>query len=114
MIIESIDRQCSSEIELACRTVPPIDQIVFQQFCMLLKSGGKSHIARFREEDGKLYISGAFWSAQLRDTIDSFLTNAENLSAHAQHAHAERVRLERHKKERAIDAAARGLGVPIK
>jgi hypothetical protein len=99
---------------LACRTLPPIDQIVFQQFCALLKSAGKSSIARFRQEEGKLYISGASWTPRLRDTIDSFLTNAENVSAHAQQAHAERARLERHKKDRAIDAAARGLGVPIK
>jgi hypothetical protein len=114
VIIESIDRQSSSEIELACRTAPPIDQIVFQHFCRLLTSAGKLSTVKFREEGGKLYIGASAWTPQLRDTIDSFLTNAENASAHAQKAQAEKTRLERHKKESAIEAAAKALGVPIK
>jgi hypothetical protein len=114
VIIESIDRECSSETEIACRTVPPIDRIVFQQFCGMLKTAGKFNIAKFREEDGKLFISGAMWSAQLRDTIDSILTNAETASIHAQQVQAETMRLQRHKKDRAIEAAAKGLGIPVK
>jgi len=114
VIIESIDRQCSSETELACRTAPPLDQHVFQQFCGLLKSAGKLATVKFREEEGKLYISSAAWTPELRDTIDGFLTTAENASAHAQQAQAEKTRLERHKRERAIEAAAQALGVPIK
>lgn len=114
MIIESIDAQNSSEIELACRTTPPIDAIVFHEFCGLLKSAGKSHIAKFRQDEGKLFISHAVWSPKLRDTIDGFLTQAEKSSMQAQKAHAERARLERHKKDRAIDFASKSLGVPIK
>jgi hypothetical protein len=114
VIIESIDRQNSSELELACRTAPPIDRLVFQQFCVLLKSAGKFDIARFREQDGMLFIRGASWSARLRDTIDTLLTNAETNSLQARQLLAERTRLERHKKDRAIDAAAKALGVPVK
>jgi hypothetical protein len=114
VIIESIDRQYSSETELACTTAPPLDDYVFQHFCGLLKSTGKLDTVKFREEGGRLYISAASWSPHLRDTIDSFLTSAENASAQARHAHAEKTRLERHKRERAIDAAAKALGVPIK
>jgi hypothetical protein len=80
----------------------------------LLKSAGKLTTVKLREEGGRLYISAASWSPQLRDTVDTFLTNAENASAQAQKAQAEKTRLERHKKERAIEAAAKALGVPIK
>jgi molybdopterin-guanine dinucleotide biosynthesis protein A len=114
VIIESIDRQCSSETELACRTAPPLDQCVFQHFCALLKSAGKLDAVKFREDGGRLYITAASWTPQLRDTIDSLLTSAENASAQAQKAQAETTRLERHKKDRAIEAAAKALGVPIK
>jgi hypothetical protein len=114
VIIESIDRQNSSELELACRTAPPIDHLVFQQFCVLLKAAGKSDIARFREQDGMLFIRGASWSARLRDTLDTFLTNAENTSLQARQLLAEKTRLERHKKDRAVEAAAKALGVPVK
>jgi molybdopterin-guanine dinucleotide biosynthesis protein A len=99
---------------LACRTAPPLDALVFQQFCSLLKTSGKLNTVKFREEEGRLHISAASWTPQLRDTIESLLTNAENASAQAQKAQAEKTRLERHKKERAIEAAATALGVPIK
>jgi hypothetical protein len=113
VIIESIDRESSSETELACRTAPPIDSLIFQHFCRLLTAAGKSNIGKFREADGKLFIRGALWRPQLRDTIDSFLTNAENSSFQARNALAEKTRLERHKKDRAIEAAAKALGVPV-
>lgn len=114
MIIESIDRQHSTETELACRTAPPIDAIVFQQFCSLLKSAGKLSSVKFNEQEGRLHIASAAWSPQLRDTIDSFLTSAETAALQTQKAQAEKTRLERHKRDRAIDAAAQALGVPIK
>jgi hypothetical protein len=114
VIIESIDRECSSEIELACRTSPPIDPIVFVNFCRLVKSAGKLATVKFREEEGKLYISRAPWSPHIRDMIDSFLTAAETASIHAQKALAEKIRIERHKRDRAIETAAQAFGVPIK
>jgi hypothetical protein len=114
MIIESIDRQHSSEIELAFRTVPPLDKEVFQHFRKLVAGPGPLGHAKFREEEGRLHISSALWTPKLRDTIDSLLTSAENAAVQAQKAHAEQTRIEIHKKERALDAAAKALGLPIK
>jgi hypothetical protein len=114
VIIESIERELSSEMELACRTVPPLDSFVFQQFCLLLKAAGKFDIARFREQEGMLFIRGAAWTTQLRDTIDSFLNNAETAAGPARQVLAEKTRLERHRKDRAIEVAAKAFGVPVK
>ncbi len=114
MIIECIDRQYSSEVELACRTSPPLDQEVFQYFRKLLAGPGPLAAVKFREESGMLYISAASLTPKVRDLIDALLTSAETEHAHAQRAQAERTRVELHKKERALEAAARALGVPIK
>jgi hypothetical protein len=99
---------------LACRTAPPLDQLVFKQFCTLAKSAGKLSAVKFREEGGRLFISAASWTPQLRDTIDGLLTSAESATVQAHQAQAEKTRLERHKRERAIEAAAQALGIPIK
>jgi hypothetical protein len=101
-------------VELACRTAPPLDPIVFHRFCVLLKDAGRMGIGKFREQDGKLFISGAVWSPHLRDTLDSLLTSAETSTAHARQAKAEQQRLEHHKRERAIETAAKALGIPVK
>jgi hypothetical protein len=69
---------------------------------------------KFKEVEGRLHIGAASWTPQLRDNIDSFLTSAETAASQTQKAHAEKTRLERHKKERAIESAAQALGVPIK
>jgi hypothetical protein len=114
MIIECIDRQYSSETELACRTAPPLDQDVYQHFRKLLIGTGVLSAVKFREEAGRLYITSSSWTPKLRDTIDSLLTSAEKAAAQDQKAQAEKTRLEHHKKERALDAAAKALGLPIK
>jgi hypothetical protein len=114
MIIEYIDRQFSSEVELACKTAPPLDKEVFQHFRKLVIGHGPLAMVKFREEGGRLYISSAPWSPKLRDTIDSLLTSAETAAAQAHRIQAEQTRIETHKKERALDAASKALGLPIK
>jgi hypothetical protein len=80
----------------------------------MLKSAGKLGTVKFREQEGRLHIGSAAWTPQLRDTIDSFLTSAETAVFQTQKGHAEKTRLERHKRDRAIDAASQAFGVPIK
>jgi hypothetical protein len=114
MKIESIDFHCSSETELALIPSRPFDHHVYQEFQKLLTGDGPLSMVHFREEAGRLYISTPSLSLKLRETIESFLTSAENAVARTQKAEAEKERLKTQKKESAIGAAARALGLTIK
>lgn len=113
MRIESIDFHRSSETELALVPSPPIDRQVYQEFQKLLTRDGPLSTVRFREEASRLYISTPSLSLKLRETIEDFLTNAEHAADRVKKAAAEKERFDRERKERAISAAARALGLRI-
>jgi hypothetical protein len=113
MRIESIDFYRSSETELALVPSPPIDRQVYQEFEKLLTGDGPLSKVRFREEASRLFISTPALSLKLRETIEDFLTSAEHAAARANRAEAEKERSDTERKERAISAAARALGLKI-
>jgi hypothetical protein len=114
MKIESIDFHRSSETELALIPSPPFDKDVYREFEKLLTSDGPLSRVNFREEANRLFIRTPSMSLKLRETIESYLTSAENAVARAKRAEAEKERLETLRKERAISAAARALGLTIR
>jgi hypothetical protein len=114
MRIESIDFNRSSETELALITSPPFDRNVYQEFQKLLSNSAPLSTVQFREEASRLCISTASLSLTLRETIESFLTSAEQAAAEVQKAVAEQERLTIQKKERAIAEAARAMGIKVK
>jgi hypothetical protein len=114
MRIESIDFQRSSETELALITSPPCDPHIYREFQKLLPSTDPLSAVQFREEASRLCISTSSLSLKLRETIESFLTSAESAVAQTRRAEAEKERLDIQRKERAISAAARALGLTIR
>jgi hypothetical protein len=112
--IESIDFNRSTETELALITSPPVDAHIYQEFQKLVANSAPLSTVQFREEANRLCVSTSSLSLKLRDTIEDFLTNAEQLVSQARRAEAEKERLDTQRKERAISAAARAMGLRIR
>jgi hypothetical protein len=91
-----------------------VDPHIYQEFQKLVANSAPLSAVQFREEANRLCVSTPSLSLKLRDTIEDFLTSAEQTVTLVRRAEAEKERLDIQRKERAISAAARAMGLRIR
>jgi hypothetical protein len=99
---------------IALTTNPPLTMAIFEHFQRLRPEQGVLKGADIGFRNNLLYVSTPSFTPEFRDAINSLLTGAEKAFETQQQARKQEEATEKAKKQSAIEAAARALGVPIK
>jgi hypothetical protein len=113
MRIEKVLRQYSSENELACKTAPSLDPWIYKEFEKLLANTTGFVSVQFRWDGGLLYVKTPSFTPILISNIENLLTAAEKSLEAANAARCKQEKIEKEKKEGAINANANAAGIPI-